>query len=253
VTVEGDRTYLYGVPYFYGYPYFPMMFVSFEPFRQIVGNYNAMRWGNLALYAASLGLIAALCRRLLAAEAREAGTLLAVLAFVSVRAWANELFHEGVTDLVIAVYGLAGFLAMTHRRPVLSGVLFGLAFASKLLPGPMWFALGAMWWWRHGGTAGLGAVRGGVRGHVGGDHRAVRGGASRGVHFGDDFLFHDEPGRGGQHVAVVFSARGAAAAAAAGGGGRDRGVAGEVCAAGEAGGGGRDAVCVPDVRRFHCV
>jgi hypothetical protein len=171
VTVEGDRTYLYGVPYYYGYPYFPMMFVAFEPFRQLVGDYNAMRWGNLVWQGVSLALIAGLCRALLGAAAWRTGAVLAALAYLSVRAWANELFHEGVTDLVIAVFGLAGFLAMTLRRPVLSGVFLGLAFASKLLPAPMWFVLGAIWWWRNAGwpacarfTAGFALVSGAIIG-----------------------------------------------------------------------------------------
>lgn len=151
VTVEGDETFLYGVPYFYGFPYFPMMFISFEPFRRVVESYNAVRVGNLVFYLANLGLIAGLCRSIAPAGYRRATALLAVLAFLSARIWANEIFHLGVVDIVISMYGLAGLLMVSRRKPVLCGICFGLAFGCKLLPAPMWAVLVAWWWFRDGG------------------------------------------------------------------------------------------------------
>lgn len=151
VTIEDGQTYLYGVPYYYGFPYFPMMFISFEPFRRLAENYHAMRYGNVVLYFVSLLLIIALIRQFVRPGYRRPISLLSILAFLSVRVLSTELFKLGVVDLVISVYGLAGFLMMAWRRPVLSGIFFGLAFGCKLLPAPFWFVLVAWWWWKEGG------------------------------------------------------------------------------------------------------
>lgn len=151
VTVEDGRVYLYGVPYYYGFPYFPMMFISFEPFRQLIDTYNAVRAGNLVYYFVTMGLIVLICRRLVRPGYRRIVSLLCVVTFLSTRVWSTELFHEGVVDIIIAVYGLAGFLMLAYRKPVLSGVFFGLAFGCKLLPAPFWFTLVTWWWWKDGG------------------------------------------------------------------------------------------------------
>ncbi len=153
VTLEGNRVYLYGVRYYYGFPYFPMMFISFEPFRRLVEGYNAFRVGNLFFYGVSLTLIIGLCRCFVRRGYQRPTALLCMLAFLSVRVWSNELFHEGVVDIIISVYGLAGFLMLAYRKPVLSGICFGLAFGCKLLPAPFWFMLVTLWWWRNEGVA----------------------------------------------------------------------------------------------------
>jgi uncharacterized membrane protein len=94
-------------------------------------------------------------------------TLLCMLAFLSVRVWSTELFHEGVIDIIISVYGLAGFLMLGYRKPVLSGICFGLAFGCKLLPAPFWIVLVTLWWWRNEGVA-RAALFAGVTGLVSG-------------------------------------------------------------------------------------
>lgn len=151
VTLDGDRTLLYGVPYPYGFPYFPMMFMTLEPARRLVEGYHAVRWANAAYYLLNAGLIALICRRLLAPGVWRAGALLAVLAFLSERIFPVELFQHGVIDLILSSYGLLGFLAMAHGRPLTSGAIFGMAFGCKLLPGPWWFTLAAIAWWKRAG------------------------------------------------------------------------------------------------------
>lgn len=151
VTVEGDQVFLYGVPYRYGFPYFPMMFMTLEPMRRLIEGYHAVRYFNLLLYGLNAVLIAAICRRLLDARIWRAGALLAVLAFLSERIWPVELFQHGVIDLILSFYGLLGFLAMAYGMPVISGVIFGMAFGCKLLPGPFWFTLVAIAWWKNAG------------------------------------------------------------------------------------------------------
>lgn len=153
VTLDGEKTLLYGVPYPYGFPYFPMMFMTLEPARRLVEGYHAVRWANVAYYMINVALIAAICRRLLDRKVWRAGALLAVLAFLGERIFPVELFQHGVIDLILSVYGLLGFLAMAWGMPIISGVIFGMAFGCKLLPGPWWFTLAAIAWWKRAGWA----------------------------------------------------------------------------------------------------
>jgi hypothetical protein len=148
VTWEHGRPRMFGVRYEYGYPYFPVMFLAYEPFRQLDGGLDSIRWANglwLLLAMAGAGWLAArLCP---GPQARLAATLgIAVTAAVPVLGY--ELFQVGVTDLIIAVFALAGFIALDRGHRFAAGALFGLVCAAKLLPGALLLPILAVWTWR---------------------------------------------------------------------------------------------------------
>jgi hypothetical protein len=74
-----------------------------------------------------------------------------MLLFSGVWAWNSDLFLWGVTDLVISVYMLFGFLALSWRKFAWAGVLFGFALGCKLLPGGFLVVIIALWLWRRDG------------------------------------------------------------------------------------------------------
>jgi hypothetical protein len=147
VHVDARGTTMYGVPYEYGYPYFPVMFASYDPFREWTGSYRSILYGNLFFYAATILGIGWLARRL--APSREAAwaALLSVAAYSCVLGLGREIFYAGHTDGVIAAYALFGFIAATYGRHRTAGALFGLALAAKLLPGAIFASVLVAWYW----------------------------------------------------------------------------------------------------------
>ena len=145
VEVTEDGLLMYGVPYYYGYPYFPMMFLSFELPRRIVDGLDTIRLGNAIFYLFALIGVGWLAHRLAPEGRREFAALLAVLAFCGLRAWLAELFDLAVTDLVISVYALYGFIALSYGRYALAGIFIALVQASKVLPGPFMILVLLLW------------------------------------------------------------------------------------------------------------
>ncbi len=127
---------MFGVPYHYGFPYFPAMFLSYLPFRALADGYHALRVGNLfflLLNCLGMGLIA---WRHSAPSKHYVAAAMACALYLGVRVLPEELSTFAITDLVIATYATFAYLALSHQQIVLTGVLLGLAQASKLLPGP---------------------------------------------------------------------------------------------------------------------
>jgi len=144
VTYARGGLRMFGVPYAYGYPYFPAMFLSFEPFRRADAGLDAIRYGNACWLVLAVVGAFWLAVRLAPPRAGPLAGWLAAAATVPIWALGFDLFRAGVTDLVIAVYLLAGLIAWTYRRPLAAGVGVGLAWAAKLLPGGLVvFALAA--------------------------------------------------------------------------------------------------------------
>ncbi len=137
VTVQGDSVKLFGVSYSYGYPYFPAMFLSYLPFRGIGAGYHAIRWGNALCFALTLVLTAWLAARSAPPLVRWPAALLATMALAGADVLPDEIFGQGVTDILIGCYALAGYLLWSYGRPLGAGVLLGIAQSCKLLPGPL--------------------------------------------------------------------------------------------------------------------
>jgi hypothetical protein len=145
VKVEAGRTTMHGLHYKYGYPYFPAMFLSYEPFRQLVGTFNAIRIANLCFVLATLALLLLLARRLAAPPDLPLAALAAAAAFLCAKRQGYDLYNLGVTDIVLPCYALLGFLALARGRDLLGGVCLGLCQAAKLLPGGLLFVVTALW------------------------------------------------------------------------------------------------------------
>jgi hypothetical protein len=155
VTLDHGAVRLYGVPYAYGFPYFPAMFLSYLPARAVTSGYDSLRVTNAILLALNLAGIFWLARRLSPASLATTAGLAGCVAYVGVSALRTELFRYAITDLVIATYALYAFLALSHRRWIVAGVLFGLAQACKLLPGPILVAPVLIWLWGRPGAGRL--------------------------------------------------------------------------------------------------
>lgn len=147
VAVRGGEIRMFGVPYTYGFPYFPAMLLSYLPVRAVVSGYDSLRVTNAILLALNLAGIVWLTRRLSPAARATTAGLVGAVAYVGVTVLPTELFRYAITDLVIATYALFAFVALSHRRWVVAGVLFGLAQACKLLPGPLLVAPVVLWLW----------------------------------------------------------------------------------------------------------
>jgi len=147
VTVEHGEVRMYGVPYTYGFPYFPAMLLSYLPMRAVVPGYDSLRVTNAILLALNLAGIFWLARRLAPAGLATLAGLAGGVAYVGVSVLRTELFRYAVTDLVIATYAVFAFVALSHQRWIVAGVLFGLAQACKLLPGPLLVAPAVLWLW----------------------------------------------------------------------------------------------------------
>lgn len=147
---SGEVT-IYGVPYYFGYPYFPLMFLSYEPFLKVISDFNAIRIGNALLYLLAVGAVGWLASRFTDSKEKVPLALLSMMTFLGFRAWTEELFQLGITDLLIFVYAVFGFIALTYQRHLLAGILLGLTLAAKLLPGPFFFILAVAWYWKKDG------------------------------------------------------------------------------------------------------
>ena len=136
VRIEDGQVLMYGLRYDYGFPYFPGLMLSYLPFRALAEGYDSIRIGNGILLMVNLLGIGLLARRLRPGAQGWVAAGLGGVAYLGVGVLGHELFHYGITDLVIATYALYGFVALAYGRYGLAGVLFGLAQACKLLPGP---------------------------------------------------------------------------------------------------------------------
>jgi hypothetical protein len=143
VTVRKDKTWLYGLEYDYGYPYFPAMFLSYVPFRPFAAGVQSVRVGTACFVVLNACLIAWLVTL---ATRRRPGPpawlewlpgLTGASLYLAVRSLTMEYFNEATTDVLVCTYGLLGFTVWQLGWPFVSGLFFGLAQASKLLPGPL--------------------------------------------------------------------------------------------------------------------
>lgn len=151
VTAGRGEIRMYGVPYSYGFPYFPAMFLSYLPARALVSGYDSLRVANAIFLALNLIGIFWLARRLSPPAFATMAGLVGCVAYVGVSVLRTELFRYAVTDLVVATYCLFAFLALSYRRWIPAGILFGLAQACKLLPGPLLVLPVLLWLWGRSG------------------------------------------------------------------------------------------------------
>ena len=126
---------MFGIPYYYGFPYFPAMFLSYAPFRAIERGQHSIRIANAFWLAVTLAGAGWLAYRLAPERRRPPAAGLAVLLIALTTGLGHQLFHYGITDMLIAAYVLPGLLALSYGRDTTAGVFIGLAFAAKLLPG----------------------------------------------------------------------------------------------------------------------
>jgi uncharacterized membrane protein len=131
------------------------MLLSYLPVRAVVPGYDSLRVTNAILLALNLAGIFWLARRLSPASLATTAGLVGCVAYVGVSVLRTELFRYAVTDLVIATYAVFAFLALSYRRWTFAGVLFGLAQACKLLPGPLLILPALLWLWGRPGAARL--------------------------------------------------------------------------------------------------
>lgn len=143
---------LYGARYNFGFPYYPVMFLSYLPFRPLAEGFHSLRVANVIFLALDLiGIfwlsvcLSGRARPTAGWSARFAPGAVGGVLLLGIRALPGELIMLSVTDLVISVYALFAYVALTHARPRTAGILFGLAQACKLLPGPLLFVPAALW------------------------------------------------------------------------------------------------------------
>jgi hypothetical protein len=148
VTQVGKQLYMYGIPYYYGYPYFPAMFLTYEPLRRIEPTIASIRLGNGICYLATMIALAWLASLLVPPGRRAVAAVLAVAALACTWILGQQYFLEGTTDVIIPMFALFGFIAAYYKHPSLAGILFGWAFACKLLPGGMFCLIMLFWYWR---------------------------------------------------------------------------------------------------------
>jgi hypothetical protein len=148
VSIVGNQLTMFGVPYYYGYPYFPGMFLSYEPFRRLDGTPQSIRAGNGVFYILLLAAMAWLAAILAPRGLRILAALLGVMGFACTVVLGGQLFLFCVTDIIIAFFTIAGFIAAHYGRHSLAGVLFGWAFACKLIPGGLFILVVGLWYWR---------------------------------------------------------------------------------------------------------
>jgi hypothetical protein len=147
VTRQGNKTFMFGVPYKYGYSYFPWTFISYEGFRRVIPNYNAFRLADLIFLLLNVVGMCLLARRLAPRDDRLLASLAMTAAFLCAKKMGYDLFSLGIIDILIPCYALFGYLALSRERDVTAGVLLGMAQACKLLPGAM-LALVTLCWYR---------------------------------------------------------------------------------------------------------
>jgi hypothetical protein len=148
VTKVNGQLYMFGVPYYRGYAYFPAMFWSYEPFRRINPRHPDLKIGNAFFYVLTVIGVAWLAALLTPPGWRMLAALVAVTALVGTQFIGQAYFFEEMTDVVIAAFAIWGWVAAYYNRPVVSGALFGWAFASKLVPGAFICLIMCAWFWR---------------------------------------------------------------------------------------------------------
>ena len=134
VEQRGDTLFMYGVPYRYGYPYYPAMFLGYLPWRALADGFTSIRVGNLVFMMLNIAGIVLLARRL---APNPIAPLLAAAAYLLVEAYPREIFEFGIVDIMISTAGLFAFLLLDRKKFLGAGILFGVAQACKLLPGPL--------------------------------------------------------------------------------------------------------------------
>lgn len=137
ITRDADGLKMFGVPYRFGYPYFPLMFLSYLPFRGLAESHHAVRLGSVCFALLSSVLLVLLVRRLVPVGSRTVSAAWALALFWGVRVLDRELVVYAIPDFVIGTYALLGFLCLSHGRFALAGVFLGMAQSCKLLPGPL--------------------------------------------------------------------------------------------------------------------
>lgn len=151
VTVEGGRVELYGVEYRYGFPYFPALILTYLPLRPLAQGDDVLRITNGLLVLLNLVGIFWLASRSAPPRWGRVAGLMGCVAYLAIEPLIAEYFVLGVTDVAIATYAVFAYVAASHRRWLLAGVLFGIAQACKLLPGPLLIAPLLMWLWMRPG------------------------------------------------------------------------------------------------------
>ena len=112
-----------------------MMFFSYEIFRQIKPTFLAIRLGNFFYFILILFGTGWLISLYDLKIARGLALLLAILSYIGIIVYGRELFSFGVTDIVISLYALYGFIALKYEKYIIAGILFAFALTCKLLPG----------------------------------------------------------------------------------------------------------------------
>jgi hypothetical protein len=136
-TVVEGQTRLYGLEYDYGFPYFPAMFLTYLPFRVFAEGVQSIRIGTAFCVCLNAVLIAWLATALTKRRAGWLPGVLGAVAYLGIRSLVFEYFIEATTDVLVCTYGLLGFTVWQLGRPFVAGLFFGLAQASKLMPGPL--------------------------------------------------------------------------------------------------------------------
>lgn len=142
VVVADGVTTMYGLRYRYGFPYFPAMFLAYLPFRSLAPALHAIRVGNLVFLLLGAACASLLAYRGVARPSRWLAAGLVGVAYFGIPVLTQEHVDFAVTDVLLSTLGIAAYLSASFRRPILTGILLGLAQSAKLLPGP-WLALPA--------------------------------------------------------------------------------------------------------------
>lgn len=133
-----------------GYTYPPMTLISYAGSHILFGD---SRWASVFAIAALVVLITRPWRQV---GRDQAGALIALALLVVVQPWLGTIFWFGWTDPIALPLMLAGSL-LWRRHPMLSAVLFGLAFGTRqylILAIPVLLAFNDSYRWKRTLTAG---------------------------------------------------------------------------------------------------
>ena len=148
VTQKNGRLYMFGVPYYYGYPYFPAMILTYEPLRRVVPTLGYIRIGNAIFLLITVVSVVWLAVLLVPPRNKWMAGAIAAASMLCLWTTTVSYFYEGQIDASIPMFTLLGIIAAWYRRPSISGILFGWAFACKLLPGGFLCLIMLAWFWR---------------------------------------------------------------------------------------------------------
>ena len=145
VNVIDEQITMFGIPYYNGYPYFPLMMLSYIPMFSLFESYAAIRVTHILLIVLNIIAFKLLIDKLITdKQSRQNALLIAITAYLGVVRYTLEAVAFGVTDMLIATYVIFCFVALTHERFLLAGLLLGCAQACKLLPAPF-ILVGILW------------------------------------------------------------------------------------------------------------